>query len=158
VDEARYLTDDRDETRRNELVILPGGNGDWYVSVVPEGQGTIGRAVRISTSGGAQFAAPGLGVAIAQAYHAIRKQRPERSPNEALPCPDCNLPPIWEKSEWTLHCPVQRNPATRLQAHGFDRDDAVQSWNRLAYAKLRELCEYANRLLDERQSAVSSKE
>jgi hypothetical protein len=32
-DEVRYLTDDRDEKRRNELVIQIGGNGDWYVSV-----------------------------------------------------------------------------------------------------------------------------
>ena len=73
--EARYLTDDRDLKERNELVILSGGNGDWYVGVVPEGEGYIGRMVRICTSGGASVAAPGLGVAIANAYRAILKKR-----------------------------------------------------------------------------------
>lgn len=69
--EARYLTDDRDLPDRNELVIMTGGNGDWYVAVVPEGEGTIGRAVRISTSGGASSAAPGLTKAISDAFRAI---------------------------------------------------------------------------------------
>jgi len=41
ITEVRYLTDDRDFKDRNELVITLGGNGDWYVAVVPEGQGTI---------------------------------------------------------------------------------------------------------------------
>lgn len=71
ITEVRYLTDDRDERHRNELVISVGGNGDWYVAVVPEGEGTIGRAVRICTSGGASSAAPGLGVAIARAFQAL---------------------------------------------------------------------------------------
>jgi hypothetical protein len=73
VREVRYLTDDRDypEDRRNELVIGFGGNGDWYVAVVPEGQGTIGRAVRICTSGGASSAVPGLAPAIANAFRAL---------------------------------------------------------------------------------------
>jgi hypothetical protein len=70
-DEVRYLTDDRDEKRRNELVIQIGGNGDWYVSVVPEGQGAMGKAVRICTSGGAASRCPGLPAAIAQAFIAI---------------------------------------------------------------------------------------
>jgi hypothetical protein len=69
--EVRYLTDDRDEKRRNELVITLGGNGDWYVSVVPEGQKTIGRGVRVSTSGGASRRAPGLPAAIAEAFKAL---------------------------------------------------------------------------------------
>jgi hypothetical protein len=73
MDEVRYLTDDRDERRRNELVIQFGDNGDWYVSVVPEGQGAMGKAMRISTSGGASTACPGLGVAIANAFRAIAK-------------------------------------------------------------------------------------
>jgi hypothetical protein len=72
IDEVRYLTDDRDERRRNELVIQFGGNGDWYVSVVPEGEGAMGRAVRLCTSGGASSAAPGLTNAIADAFRAIR--------------------------------------------------------------------------------------
>lgn len=71
--EVRYLTDDRDERHLNELVITIGGNGDWYVAVVPQGTGTIGRGVRICTSGGASIACPGLGGAIADAFRAIEK-------------------------------------------------------------------------------------
>ena len=74
MDEVRYLTDDRDDERhRNELVIQFGGNGDWYVSVVPEGTGSMGKAVRICTSGGAASACPGLPSAIADAFRAIKK-------------------------------------------------------------------------------------
>ena len=72
IDEVRYLTDDRDEPNRNELVIQFGGNGDWYLAVVPEGEGAMGRAVRICTSGGASSAAPGLPNAIADAFRAIK--------------------------------------------------------------------------------------
>jgi len=71
ITEVRYLTDDRDEKRRNELVITLGGNGDWYVAVVPEGEGTIGRGVRICTSGGASTIAHGLAPAIANAFRAL---------------------------------------------------------------------------------------
>lgn len=69
--EVRYLTDDRDAEKRTELVIGYGGNGDWYIAVVPEGEGTIGRAVRICTSGGASSSVPELAPAIARAFHAI---------------------------------------------------------------------------------------
>lgn len=74
-DGERYLTDDRDAKNRNELVIQFGGNGDWYISVVPEGEGIIGRAVRISTSGGAQIACPGLGIAMADAFRAMKERK-----------------------------------------------------------------------------------
>jgi len=69
--EVRFLTDDRDKKSRNELVISWGHNGDWYVAVVPEGQGTAGKGVHISTSGGASFSVPGLTQAISDAFHAI---------------------------------------------------------------------------------------
>lgn len=70
--EVRYLTDDRDhEGRLNELVITLGGNGDYYVGVVPQGQGCIGRAVRVCTSGGASSRVPGLGQGIAAAFRAL---------------------------------------------------------------------------------------
>lgn len=72
---VRYLTDDRDALRPNELVIEQGGNGDWYVSVVPQGQGNIGKAVRLCTSGGASSRCPGLTGAIAAAYKAIQKSQ-----------------------------------------------------------------------------------
>lgn len=73
ITEVRYLTDDRDTRNRHELVISFGGNGDWYVSVVPEGEVTFGRAVRLCTSGGASTAVPGLTPAIADAFRALLK-------------------------------------------------------------------------------------
>ncbi len=74
-DQMRYLTDDRDEEKRNELVITWGDNGDWYIATAPEGQGTVGKGVRICTSGGASSRCPGLGPAIADAFRAIAKAR-----------------------------------------------------------------------------------
>ena len=71
--EVRFLTDDKDARRRNELVIFQGKNGDWYVATVPEGEGVAGRGVRISTAGGAATAFPGLPTAIADAYRSIAK-------------------------------------------------------------------------------------
>lgn len=68
-----YLTDDRDLPKEElrTLVIFPGGNGDWYVQVAPaHGRATEG--VRICTSGGASTQCPGLGVAIADAYRAMK--------------------------------------------------------------------------------------
>jgi len=79
---VRYLTDDRDESHRNELVIMQGGNGDWYVAVVPEGEGTIGRAVRLCTSGGASSRCPGLTGAIANAFRAIAQSQPQPDAGE----------------------------------------------------------------------------
>lgn len=67
-EEVRYLCDDRDANDRLELVILPGGNGDWYVGTVPEGEGFMGKLVRICTSGGAASAAPELPVHISRIY------------------------------------------------------------------------------------------
>jgi hypothetical protein len=49
-DSVRYTSDDRDLEDPNDLVIWQGGNGDWYVAVVPKGHSTIGRAVRLCTS------------------------------------------------------------------------------------------------------------
>jgi hypothetical protein len=69
--EHRYLTDDRDHEHRHELVIGMGGNGDYYIAVVPKGEGCLGRAVRICTSGGCQSANPRLMLAIAEAYRAM---------------------------------------------------------------------------------------
>lgn len=66
----RWLTDDRDLENRLELVVMPGGNGDWYVSVVPEGQ-FAAHGVRICTSGGAASYAPELPRAMAMAYWAM---------------------------------------------------------------------------------------
>jgi hypothetical protein len=71
---VRYLTDDRDRTPRYELMLMQGGDGDWYVSVLPEGY-KIGPTVRLCTSGGAASAAPGLTEAISQAYRALARMR-----------------------------------------------------------------------------------
>lgn len=70
--EVRYLTDDRDERRRCELVIGFGGNGDWYLGVVPEGQdGMIGASVRLCTSGGASSAIPGFVPKVADMFRKL---------------------------------------------------------------------------------------
>lgn len=74
-DQMRYLTDDRDERNPNEIIITQGGNGDWYVATAPKGQGALGKAVRICTSGGASTRCPGLAPAIANAFRAIAKAR-----------------------------------------------------------------------------------
>ena len=73
VEERRYLTDNRDLEGRYELVVGMGGNGDWYVAVVPEGTGTMGRAVRICTSGGAQSARPGMPLAIKRLWDTMKE-------------------------------------------------------------------------------------
>lgn len=44
-----YLSDDWD-MEKNRLAIFAGENGDWYVSVIPEGD-RFGPAVRVTTSG-----------------------------------------------------------------------------------------------------------
>jgi len=69
---VHYLTDDRDQERRQVLHITLGGNGDFYVATTDEGLNPV-RGVRICTSGGAASAVPGLGVAIAQAFLALLK-------------------------------------------------------------------------------------
>jgi hypothetical protein len=66
-----YLTDDRDQRgERHKLMIQWGNNGDWYVSVIPEGY-LIGPTVRLCTSGGASSRCPGLTKAISDAYQAM---------------------------------------------------------------------------------------
>lgn len=69
-----YITDDRDYPldKQRALCIFAGGNGDWYVglssAVNPQ---YCTEAVRLCTSGGASTAAPGLTVAIAEAWRAM---------------------------------------------------------------------------------------
>ena len=73
MEKAIYLTDDRDlpDEDLRTLVIFHGGNGDWYVQVAGK-NGRAQEGVRICTSGGAATQCPGLGVAIAEAYRAIK--------------------------------------------------------------------------------------
>ncbi len=68
----RYLTDDRDGFAsgwrgNRELVVSMAGNGDWYVSVLPEGH-KAGPTVRITTSGQRLH---GIVSAIAAVYQAL---------------------------------------------------------------------------------------
>lgn len=69
----RYLTDDRDHEpeQRHELVIFPGGNGDWYLGVWPEGARGSPNTVRICTSGGASSTVPALPISCARMYRAL---------------------------------------------------------------------------------------
>jgi hypothetical protein len=67
--DIRVKTDDCDKSDL-ELSIFQGGNGDWYISILPEGH-RIGPCVRISTSGGASARVPGLTAAIAEVYQAL---------------------------------------------------------------------------------------
>lgn len=52
----RYLTHDCD-IQQVELLVQPGENGDWYISIVPAGHKTArlvtgeGACVRVTTSG-----------------------------------------------------------------------------------------------------------
>jgi len=78
VREVRYLTDDRDSSRRLELVIGWGNNGDWYVVTVPEGERSM-RAVRLCTSGGASSAVPGLTVLVADMFRKLARAAGEEN-------------------------------------------------------------------------------
>lgn len=104
-DQAMYLTDDRDRPldEQRALVILPGGNGDWYVQVTPH-HGRSMDGVRLCTSGGASTACPGLILAIAEAYRCMKAaaegQRREHRPSlEDLEA---------ELAAWRDHYPDQR--------------------------------------------------
>lgn len=62
-----------DDTETGKVMrIFMAGNGDWYVSIGPKEERLHENCVRIRTSGGASFRCPGLSVAIANAYDAIR--------------------------------------------------------------------------------------
>lgn len=78
---AIYLTDDRDlpDDELRTLVIFQGGNGDWYVQIAPK-HGRTTEGVRLCTSGGASSAAPGLTVAVAEAYRAIKAAEQSTEP------------------------------------------------------------------------------
>lgn len=70
-EERRWLTDDRDLERRNSLRIYQGENGDWYVSVAPEHEKDMNKAVRICTNGGAQQHCPALVEAVYDMWIAL---------------------------------------------------------------------------------------
>ena len=85
-DMATYQTDNRDLPIEDQLAltIIAGGNGDWYVSTHPVGQVSI-HAVRICTSGGASTQCPRLGIAIAEAFTAIKNAEHKKPLVEYLP-------------------------------------------------------------------------
>lgn len=88
-DMATFQTDNRDLPIEDQmaLTIVAGGNGDWYVSTHPVGQVSL-NAVRICTSGGASTQCPRLGIAIAEAFTAIK--------NAELKKPLAEYPPSYE--------------------------------------------------------------
>lgn len=66
----RYRSDDRDfDDGDNDLMVYSGGNGDWYLTIVPHGH-RIGPTVRVRTSGGPPEQ-PLAGVGVAQLWHAL---------------------------------------------------------------------------------------
>lgn len=75
-----YVTDDRDDEKRNYLEVVLGENGDYYVAIAPVGEKTAGRAVRICTSGGAARECPPLVAAVA-AIHRALGPRPPTTPS-----------------------------------------------------------------------------
>ncbi len=75
--EAReYICDNRDSDDLYKLSISMGGNGDWYVSVLPKDDRWSRATVRLCTSGGAISAVPGLVQAVCDAYRALGGEIP----------------------------------------------------------------------------------
>jgi hypothetical protein len=68
--ERHYLTDDRDQNNRFELVVMHAPNGDYYIGSVPEGS-VFTTGVRICTSGGASSKNPKLARAIYEVFQAL---------------------------------------------------------------------------------------
>lgn len=65
----RYLTDDADiEDLPMELEIFMGHNGDWYLSVLPQGDRLTRHCVRVTTSGSRH---PGAASALAALYRSL---------------------------------------------------------------------------------------
>jgi hypothetical protein len=97
-----YLTDDRDAApeEQHSLVILAGGNGDWYVGVGNQ-QGRAHEFVRLCTSGGASSSCPGLTVAIAEAYRSMKAAQQGERP-DAPSYSDL----LEEVGAWRRHYPV----------------------------------------------------
>jgi hypothetical protein len=66
-EERYYLTDDCDQCDM-EMRLSSGGNGDWYLSILPQGDLFTRQCVRITTSGSRY---PGAAAAIAMLYRAM---------------------------------------------------------------------------------------
>lgn len=70
----RYHSDDRDlERGDNDLLVYPGGNGDWYVTIVEHGK-RLGPTVRITTSGSPD-GQEGVAAAVAHLFRAMGGER-----------------------------------------------------------------------------------
>lgn len=79
--ERRYETDDRDGDhmgRTPELVMLLGGNGDYYIGSAEKGTHPVGQLARICTSGGAASRNPLLLRAVAALYRAMGPEMDRR--------------------------------------------------------------------------------
>jgi hypothetical protein len=122
--EPRSVASDDSDMEPNSLDIFQGGNGDWYLSI-RETEHRLGKAVRLSTSGGASARFPGIGLAILALYNALgpRKKISELPPPEpdwhqlemagselVRFCPGCGL----EGEEPAGGCCPDRGRAVRL--------------------------------------------
>ena len=76
----RYLTGDADVERLELVVAPPDGNGDWYVSILPEGH-KIGPTVRVPTSG-ARREHEHVASAVAGLYYALGGEDPDEERRE----------------------------------------------------------------------------
>ena len=76
--EHSYLTDDRDKSRRAELVVAWAPNGDYYVGSRPEGDRILMNSVRICTRGGASSVNPKLVKAVADLFQALGGWEPDQ--------------------------------------------------------------------------------
>lgn len=76
----RYLTGDADMERLELVVAPPDGNGDWYISVLPEGD-KIGPTVRVPTSG-ARREHQHVASAVAGLYCALGGEDPDEERRE----------------------------------------------------------------------------
>lgn len=70
-DPRSYTTDDIDiDKDAHRLEISMGGNGDWYVSIIPKGHRASYHCVRVTTSGSRK---PEVANAVADLYLAMEK-------------------------------------------------------------------------------------
>jgi hypothetical protein len=69
-----YLTDDCDLDDPMEMRLSQGENGDWYLSICPQGDRFTRHCVRITTSGSGY---PGAAKAVADLFRATPLRGPE---------------------------------------------------------------------------------
>lgn len=124
-DPLRYLTDDRDYRREDqrELVIMQGGNGDFYVQVVEPDRWSV-RGVRIAMSGGCSSENPRLARAVADAYRAMYNAAHGR-PTSTAPVTDRDVQEIVGALSRAQYEAAQ-SPDVRALVSGLVIADAIE--------------------------------